>query len=319
MGWKSTVKRALFRLAYYSGLELLLARLVPANAAAIVMFHGVCDDSRLPPEVDFHLTSEAFERHLRMLKRRYPVVPLSRLLDRLERGERLHKEIVLTFDDGYRNNLTVAHPILQRHALPYAVYLATAYIGRDEWLPLNQVYAQWHFGKIGDDQMRQLRKQLRSQPSSRAPEILKSLTSSLTPAERELSQSSFAMLSWQEVRDLAAQGVEFGSHTHTHCNMAVESPAQQVEQLNTAIECMASGTGTRPATFAYPYGRPENWSQETRANVMAAGHRCAILATGGLVRPGDDLFALRRTSYSPETWYFACDLLSLFIRNYLHR
>ena len=93
MGWKTWVKRSAFRLAYYSGLELLIAKTLPVNAAAILMYHGVCDNSCLPGEVDFHLNVPAFERHMRMLKRRYPVVPLETLLNRLERGERLRKEI----------------------------------------------------------------------------------------------------------------------------------------------------------------------------------------------------------------------------------
>jgi len=59
--WKAGVKRFLFWLFYYSGLELLVARCIKIDAAAVIMYHGVCNDSRLPPEVDFHLTADAFE------------------------------------------------------------------------------------------------------------------------------------------------------------------------------------------------------------------------------------------------------------------
>jgi peptidoglycan/xylan/chitin deacetylase (PgdA/CDA1 family) len=318
MRWKTWIKRAAFRLSYYSGLELLITRSLPVDAAAVIMYHGVCDASRLPPEVDFHLKSSTFDRHMRMLKRRYPVVPLSQLLDRIERGERLRKEIVLTFDDGYRNNATTAHPILERHSLPYTIYLSTAYIGQDVWLPLNELYAQWHFGRISGDKMKELRKQIRSRPASCAAGILQELKTKLTPAERDLAQDSFGMLSWDEVRKLAASGVEFGSHTHTHCNMAAETREEQLLQLRKAWERIAAETGQAPVTFAYPFGRPENWNPETRKSVIEAGHRCAILASGGLVKSGQDLFALPRSGYSPETWYFACDLMSLFLKRYLH-
>ena len=73
-------------------------------------------------------------------------------------------------------------------------------------------------------------------------------------------------------------------------------------------------TGKDAVTFAYPFGRPEHWNQETRASVMAAGHRCAILAGGGLVKPHQDVFALPRVTYSKETWYFACELTLLFLK-----
>ena len=73
--WKTRLKRIAFRLFYHSGLELLVARSIKVNAAAMIMYHGVCDNSRLPPEVDFHLSAATFEQHLRMLKRRYPIIP----------------------------------------------------------------------------------------------------------------------------------------------------------------------------------------------------------------------------------------------------
>lgn len=316
--WKTRLKRIVFRVFYYSGLELLVARSLRVNAAAVIMYHGVCDTSRLPPEVDFHLKTSVFERHIRMLKRRYPVVPLRRLLERIEGGDRLRKEIVLTFDDGYRNNATTAHPILERHSVPYTVFLATAYIGQDTWLPLNELYGLWHFGRITGSRMRELRARIRSRPASCATGILQEVEEDLAPAERELGQESFGMLNWEQVRNLAARGVEFGSHTHTHCNMAVESRDRQLAELQTSRESIRAEIGEEPATFAYPFGRPENWTPETRQSVIDAGYRCAILASGGLVIPGQEFFALPRVGSSHETWYFACSLTLLFLKRYLH-
>lgn len=318
MSWKTRLKRAAFRLLYYSGLELLVARSLRVNAAAVIMYHGVCDTSQLPPEVDFHLNSSIFDRHMRMLKRRYPVVSLRQLLDRIEHGGRLGKAIVLTFDDGYRNNATVAHPILERHSMPYTIFLTTAYIGGDTWLPLNELYALWHSGRITGSRMMELRKQIRSRPASCAAGILRDVKADLTPAERALGEDSFGMLDWEQVRNLAARGVEFGSHTCTHCNMAVETRDRQLVELQTSRESIRAEIGDEAATFAYPFGRPENWSRETRRSVIEAGYRCAILASGGLVKSGQDVFALPRVGFSKETWYFACDLTWLFLKRCLN-
>jgi len=317
--WKAGVKRILFWLFYYSGLELLVARCINVNAAAVIMYHGVCSDSRLPPEVDFHLTPDDFDRHVRMLKRRYPVISLLHLLEPLERGEPLQKAVVLTFDDGYRNNATVAHPILERHSLPYTIFLSTAYIGKDSWLPLNQLYALWNFGRISGSRMQELRGEIRRQPVSAAGRLVQD-AGVLLPGEKKLAETSFGMLSWEEVRHLAGQGVEFGSHTHTHCNMAAETSVQQLAELQSARDLIRAETGEDAATFAYPFGRSDNWSRETRASVIAAGHRCAILANGGLVRPNQDVFALPRVGYaSKDAWAFACQLTVLFLKDYLKR
>src|ERR1017187_3184910 len=71
--WKAWLKRAAFRLLYYSGLELLVARSLRVNAAAVIMYHGVCDASQLPPEVGFPLYRCTFYPLLRSLKR--PTAP----------------------------------------------------------------------------------------------------------------------------------------------------------------------------------------------------------------------------------------------------
>ena len=82
--------------------------MIHADAAAVIMYHGVCDDSKLPEQVGFHLTPQVFERQLRILQRRYPVIAVSDLLDRLASGQKMQNCVALTFDDGYRNNLTHA-------------------------------------------------------------------------------------------------------------------------------------------------------------------------------------------------------------------
>lgn len=312
-GWKLRVKRFLYRLFYYSGLEFLVARCLRVNAAAVIMYHGVCDASFLPPEVDFHLPSRNFEQQVRALRRRYPVVPLRDLLDRLDRGESLEKRIVLTFDDGYRNNLTAAHPILARYSLPYAVFLSTGYVGRDAWLPLNELYGLWHFGKIDRSKMAGMRARIRSRTSA-AADVLREIPAQLDASERNSAGESFAMLSWEQVCYLVAQGVEIGSHTHTHCNLAGESRERQAEELRASRERIQQETGQTPTVFAYPFGRAENWSPETRRNVIQAGYRCAILAHGGLVAPGQDVFSLPRVACKPETWYLLSEVCLLFAR-----
>ena len=310
---KLLLKRILYRLFYYSGVEFLAARCLRVNAAAVIMYHGVCDNPQLPPEVDFHLTRRDFERQVRGLRRRYPVVPLSELLDSLNRGERLDKRIVLTFDDGYRNNLTAAHPILAGHSLPYTVFLSTAYVGLNRWLPLNELYGLWHVGRIDHQKMTEMRARIRGRTSA-AADVLREIPAQLAASERASASDSFAMMSWDEVRYLAAQGVEIGSHTHTHCNLARESGDRQVEELRTSRERIQEETGQAPGAFAYPFGRAENWSPATRRHVIEAGYRCAILANGGLVGAGQDVFALPRVACTPETWYLLSEVCFLFAR-----
>src|SRR6266851_4632452 len=228
---KQWIKSAVFFCLYYSGLEWLLARLLRTDGVAVLMYHGVCDDAPLPPSINFHLEREIFERQMRVLKQRYRVIPLSDVVGALARGERLEKAVVLTFDDGYRNNAHRVAPALNRMELPFTVFVATSYVDTGRWMPLNEIYWMWSVGELNSEDMAALRKQVRGRPWEEVSQAVDAVRNRRQTPATPAAEESFAMLSWDEIRRMAAGGVDFGSHTHSHCNMAVESPAQQTSEL----------------------------------------------------------------------------------------
>jgi peptidoglycan/xylan/chitin deacetylase (PgdA/CDA1 family) len=312
--FRKTVKRILFHTLYYSGVERVLVRLLRANAAVVVMYHGVCSNPALPAEVCFHLSPELFARHLAFLTRRYRIISLRQLLDRLERGERLNQEVVLTFDDGYRNNLLYAAPLCRKFSVPFTVFLTTHHVERQSWMPLNELYALWWAGKLSHARMTELRARIRSLPIGEAAALLDGLGETLTPQERASAGDSFNMLSWAEARELEAQGDECGSHTHTHCNMAAETPERQREELLLSKRLLEEQLHRPVDLFAYPFGKARQRNAASRENVQAAGYRCALAAEGGPVQPGEDPYCLPRISYVPEPAMFAVELLLRLLR-----
>ncbi len=300
---KDAIKSVLWFVLFYTGLEYLLTRLFARGAAAIVMYHGVSDSDCMPPEINFHLSRRAFRRHLRFLLRRYCIVPLSRLIEMLDRGERLDRCLVLTFDDGYRNNYGHAAPELERLGLPYAVFVATAYIGTREWMPLNRLYAAWSAGKLPDQELFRLRREVRSSPWS----TLQRATAALMPPS-----DAFDMLSWDQVRAMAARGAEFGAHTHTHANLAVEPRERRLEELSLSKSTIEQHTGRHVAAFAYPYGA---WSEAARLDVVHCGYGCALTARQALVTAGCDRFSLPRIGFYRNPSFFAGELLLLFLKH----
>jgi peptidoglycan/xylan/chitin deacetylase (PgdA/CDA1 family) len=310
---KPTLKCILSFVAYYSGIEFLLVKLLPLNAAAIIMYHGVCEHSKLPPEVDFHLTPEDFERQLRFLTRRYRAVRLSELLAKLRTGARLNKEVVLTFDDGYRNNLTCAAPILARHHSPFSVFITTDYIGSDEWLPLNQLYGLWSAGKIPANEVVQLRNQLRTRSRQEASELICRLGAGVRAAQLP-DDDSFAMLSWEQVKELARQGGEIGSHTQTHCCMTAEPANRRRDELEGSKEAIEARLGNAVTLFAYPYGKTPYIDPAFGLLVRECGYQCAITTEQGLVTPRSDPFRLPRMGYHKSIYMFAGEMLRFHLR-----
>jgi peptidoglycan/xylan/chitin deacetylase (PgdA/CDA1 family) len=72
-----------------------------------------------------------FEAYCRFFKRHFRVVSLRDLVQKLERGEKLNRELAITFDDGYRDNFENAAPVLEKYGLPATFFVVTQWMGSD--------------------------------------------------------------------------------------------------------------------------------------------------------------------------------------------
>jgi peptidoglycan/xylan/chitin deacetylase (PgdA/CDA1 family) len=96
------------------------------------MYHRVKDNDPdcLSTPVD------VFEETLATLNERYRIVPLSSLVDSLSHKQKIDPgTVVITFDDGYRDNFLVAAPLLQKYQLPATFFVTSQYINTDRVFP----------------------------------------------------------------------------------------------------------------------------------------------------------------------------------------
>jgi peptidoglycan/xylan/chitin deacetylase (PgdA/CDA1 family)/folate-dependent phosphoribosylglycinamide formyltransferase PurN len=119
---KRRLKVLLGRFFFWSGLYRVLLR----RKAVIALFHRVDDELAGNP---ISCTRADFEAYCRFFGRYFRVVSLETLLARLRRGEDVDRHLVITFDDGYKDNRDVAARELQRHGLTACFFIATELIG----------------------------------------------------------------------------------------------------------------------------------------------------------------------------------------------
>ena len=97
------------------------------------MYHGFTDSG----EQDRYLLPErSFRRQMRLLRLlRYEVIPFEELAIALREGAPLpRRAVVITIDDGYRDNLEIAHPILRRRGFVATIFLVSDRLGREsDW------------------------------------------------------------------------------------------------------------------------------------------------------------------------------------------
>ena len=93
----------------------------------ILMYHRV--DSL--PEYDQLTVSPAiFRQQMEILAKRYRVIPLSQALTELASGKITRNTVVITFDDGYHDNVVHALPVLKELSLPATVFITTGFAAR---------------------------------------------------------------------------------------------------------------------------------------------------------------------------------------------
>lgn len=106
------------------------------------------------------------------------------------------------------------------------------------------------------------------------------------------------MLSWAQVRELAAAGIEIGAHSHSHAQLdQIPGPALRAE-LRHSKALLEAGIGRSVTTLAYPFGYS---SRRVRDEVAASGYRCAAAVTNAIGGPGSDVLAVPRLTVRRTT------------------
>jgi peptidoglycan/xylan/chitin deacetylase (PgdA/CDA1 family) len=307
-----------------------------SRQALILMYHRVTD---LEPDPWRLCVSPArFAEHLDVLSRHARPLQLRRLTRCLRDGEVPRKSVVVTFDDGYADNLHNAKPLLERFGVPATVFVASGAVGSDRefwWdelarvlltpgllppafsLSLNGKSYEWHLGKdcrYDEDSCRRDRGWLAwgdVLPTSRHDAFRKiyELMHPLSPDERRQVQdnllawaglgsaarAAYGTLSPDDLDEMARGGlIEVGAHTVTHPLLAALPPARQRQEIRQSKAQMESLLNRRVASFAYPYGRREDYSPATVEIVREAGFDCACSNFAGAVKQGADMYQLPR-------------------------
>jgi peptidoglycan/xylan/chitin deacetylase (PgdA/CDA1 family) len=122
---KQTVKRLVGQGLFSSRLDAILLR----STALVVSFHRVHDNADASDGLT--VSRKTFERYCRFFQRRFRVVSLPELVRKLESGRTPNRELVITFDDGYRDNFENAMPVLEKLSLPASFFVITQWIGTD--------------------------------------------------------------------------------------------------------------------------------------------------------------------------------------------
>lgn len=278
-------------------------------------YHRVGDASGSPFDHNLWSVSEAdFEHQVATLAKQFDVIGVNDLDTALR--DRRGRFVMLTFDDGYRDNYSVAYPILKSHGIPATFFIATGFIDQpkvpwwDEiaWMvrtsPRTSLAAnRWIATAVEfDDPIRErafgkllkVHKKLRGDATS---EYLEFLAEGLETGRCPQACANEMWMTWDMIREMRKNGMNFGGHTVDHPILANVSPEQQEREIGGCQQRLAAELGEPIIAFSYPDGKQLSFNEVTQAAVLKFGYRWAFTFLGGYNRPGQfDETAMTRTA-----------------------
>jgi peptidoglycan/xylan/chitin deacetylase (PgdA/CDA1 family) len=260
--------------------------------------------------------TRGLQAQLAFLRRTANVVPLADALATLGRGGPLPpRAVALTFDDGYRDQLELAVPMLERLQLPATFFLVPGLL--EGTVPAWWEQLAWIFTRATKDSVVWEGRTvgLRGPTERRASLLavldnlkcrdrrgrdaaLGELLDRCAPEGKLEEQAAF--LDWDGARRLARRGFPVASHSLVHSILAEEPGSEQERDLVTSRRRLQQELDLPVDLLAYPNGKKADYSRATVAAAARAGYSHALTTIEGWNRPSTEPYEVRRFVQQPE-------------------
>lgn len=273
-------------ISFRSGLSSVIAR--RQGCGRILMYHGVARQG-----------AGELAAQLRYLARHFKVVSLEMMLDRIINGSYpLADEIVLTFDDGLRNNLTVIYPILRELQLPATMFVCPALVESGEWLWNHEMRCRLQMLAIPDvaelrmklltpgttvDAIIEWMKTLPLQQRRMAEAIIRQATAGFQPTAAQ--KEAFDVMNWDDLRSLDCDLITVGSHTLSHPILTKLSGQEIEAEILESRRCLEQRLGRKVDLFCYPNGAYDRRAYQ----LVQKTYRASVTTETGVIDGTDGL------------------------------
>jgi peptidoglycan/xylan/chitin deacetylase (PgdA/CDA1 family) len=303
---KKAVLRTALETLYFTGAHRLLQPLL-GGVGAILTLHHV-----RPPRADAFQPNRLLEVSPRFLddvlaslrRANVDIITLDAMHRRLAECDFRRRFVCLTFDDGYRDNLHHALPILRKHGAPFTLYLPTSFpdrAGELWWLTLEAVIARQNRIALtmdGEDRRYECGStEAKYELYEHIYWWLRSLESEddLRRAVRELASrygvddTAFCKdlcMTWSEIGEVADDPLAtIGAHTVNHVMLRKASDDAVRNEMRQSAAVIEAALGERPEHFSYPVGDRTSAGPREFAIAAELGFKTAVTTRPGVLFP----------------------------------
>jgi peptidoglycan/xylan/chitin deacetylase (PgdA/CDA1 family) len=292
------------------------------SQVAIILYHHIGnkkDDYLLN-----RINTSDFEKQMKYLQSTHEIISLEKLIQAVTEKKTLPKKTaIITFDDGYKDNYTEAYPILKKYKIPATIFVTTGHIETDDifwWNKIGYVLCNTKLKKIELDDfgdispplmenmfysLRMIYKKFKNIPEDRKKKLIDLLIQkSDVIIPKDLGKD--LMLTWDNIREMNENGIDFGAHTVTHpilTNLSLDQAKFEIVESKKIIEKKLNKNIT---AFCYPNGFTTDYNSEIIQILKDNGFLCSVTTVPKIVTIKSDLFELGRlpTGYDDKSFKF---------------
>jgi peptidoglycan/xylan/chitin deacetylase (PgdA/CDA1 family) len=251
----------------------------------------------------YSATAAEFDQQLEFLKHEFEFVDPKRLqasLENIQNGKTRRASVMLTFDDGYKDNVENAVPLLRRHGLAAAFFVPSEFIGSRDipwWDEISYClksatqtrfllaypraleidFEEQGFAIASRDVLRLYKDPAMLDSARFMSELRNACRGEMIPLSFEqMFFSSADMVAMHE------SGMTIGAHGHSHKLLARLSDEDELKEIRTATEMLHDVIGEPPLHFAYPVGSKTAFSDRTKNVLKSLGYEFGFSFYGGI-------------------------------------
>lgn len=250
-------------------------------------------DSHMPPFTrSLNVRADHFEQQIKYLASHYRCIDLSTAITELTHHKMQPNTVVITFDDGYRDNLTLALPILKKYQVPATIYITTGFIDgmllpwwyEQEFVVMNET--QLHFGWQNQTyhwqmstiaQKLSILQQLHTLFSTLDITAQQDFMQQLRAASSYSYSASGLFLTWRELQELTKEPlITLGAHTTSHPVLSQLSAQALESELSESRKRLEQMLNQPVEHLAYPFGGTIHANQREYLAAANAGYLSAV-------------------------------------------
>jgi peptidoglycan/xylan/chitin deacetylase (PgdA/CDA1 family) len=298
-------------------LTWLAEKLQRPTGWSVLWGHGICArEFEMNAHDPRHVPVDVFRTQMKyLLSQGYTFITMSEGIKRLASGQRMERAVTLTFDDGFRNVVELAYPVMRELGLKGCLYVITDYVetNRVLWTDMVDVVCWYHLQQCrpltlhlpeGDQtfqlrdpgaayqSLKAIKRQLRKLPETQRPSFFQQIEALFRDVPSQFVPSDFYFAAWDDLRALDPDILEIGSHTKSHPNLAnVDEPARLLAEVSESKAILERQLNRKVEHFCYPAG---SYSPAVIDEVRRAGYQSAVTIKHGKCRAGISPYELTR-------------------------